>query len=163
MNKGLRIAAIVISLCLLAYSLVISIIEPLVIGPSWFNHIDLMFFALIVAFSFLLSLNKAYSFVIFILSIAFTCKGLMTVIFYHTYIIYEIISLVLYVALLSISIVLFVKAKPFKEDADKKVASKNRNSFDRFEEIKKLKELLDCGALTQEEFDVEKKKAIENR
>lgn len=55
-------------------------------------------------------------------------------------------------------------ARPFVKDADKVVninhKPKGSNSNDIYIELKKLKELKDSGIITQNEFDVEKKKIL---
>ncbi len=43
---------------------------------------------------------------------------------------------------------------------DSKLIEQNTKSFDKFEEIKKYKDLLDSGILTQEEFDAKKKELL---
>ena len=179
MSRGLKISAIIISLSLFCLrfitNIVLAIWHNIVFGMSWSDYeiYSLVFLAVIVAFSFLLEKNKTYSFAIFILSISYFCCDLLYFIpiiawqSFFTYI--ELVSYFLKIgfslAMFVFSIVLFVKTHPFRRDDgnNEEIVPKKRKKYDYFDEIKRLKELFDCGALTQEEFDVEKKKVLENK
>ena len=50
--------------------------------------------------------------------------------------------------------------KTSEEESTKSVNNIEMSIDDQIEAIKKLKELLDCGILTQEEFDIKKKRIM---
>ena len=50
--------------------------------------------------------------------------------------------------------------KEIPQEEEPKAIEQKQNSFDKFEEIKKYKELLDSGIITQEEFDAKKKELL---
>ena len=50
----------------------------------------------------------------------------------------------------------------FGKIEDKETKTTNNNNSSKYDEIRKIKELLDMGAITQEEFEIEKRKLLSN-
>lgn len=55
-----------------------------------------------------------------------------------------------------------ISEKLQKEEAEMSKESSSHKKESNFDDIKKLKELLDMGAISQEEFETQKKKILEN-
>ena len=71
-----------------------------------------------------------------------------------------VIGLIAFVASLTLK---FQKSRTTTEQAVKALDVFSHNNSHYIEELKQLKELLDCGALTQQEFDAKKKVVLEGR
>lgn len=84
-----------------------------------------------------------YSIVSFVLSVNATVLGL--------------------IAFVASLIVKFQKVRSTTGQAVNSLNASSHNNSHYIEELKQLKELLDCGALTQQEFDAKKKVVLEGR
>ena len=68
--------------------------------------------------------------------------------------------LVMYLFIISIPIIVSLSIVLTKSSNRKKFIQRYGYSPEVFKEVKKLKELLDCGIITQEEFDEKKKQLL---
>ena len=162
--KGLIIAnGIVLGLDVLFYVIMefVSLIQIYAVGVDFgiqrtFQFLfELFFLAVILILTFLIQNNRVYivpvgAFVIYAWGI--NAIELVSYILYPRYYSWTCIPYFVFLtAILIMSIIIFVFAKPFSKHFDEEVDECKEKNYS-LEDISKAKELLDAGAITNEEF-----------